>query len=220
MNVHSVTGSPDRASVPDDRVPTDPQGKEGQILQAAVRVFAEHGYHGSSMAAVAREAGVATGTIYLYFERKQDLLITLFDHHLGGYIQRSRPALLKAEAGVPRLRKLVEQHLGFFAENRALASVFLVHAREPDPTLAEGISPIVSGYFDVISEVIEAGVVCGTFDAGLDARLARHVFFGAVDEVVTDWARRERHHPLMSVLDPLATMLARGFGATLPGEVS
>ncbi len=188
-------------------------GKEDRILSAAVRVFAEHGYHGSSMAQVATEAGVATGTIYLYFARKQDLLITLFQRHLGGYIERSRPALLAESAGVPRLQRLVAQHLGFFAEDRALASVFQIHAREPDPILRAGIQPTVAAYFEVIGDVIRAGRDCGAFDESLDDRLGRHVFFGALDEVVTGWVRSKRVYPLMSVHASLAAMLARGFGA-------
>lgn len=195
-------------------------GKEDRILEAAVRVFAENGYHDSSMAVVAREAGVATGTIYLYFERKQDVLITLFQRHLGAYLERCRPALADVEAGVPRLRLLAEMHLAFFAEDRALASVFQIHAREPDPILADGIRPTVGAYFDLIAEVIQAGVACGAFLPDLDVRLARHVFFGALDEIVTDWIRPRRPHPLMSALDPVATMLARGFGATVPGDLS
>lgn len=194
--------------------------KEERILRAAVRVFAKNGYHGSTMAVVAQEAEVATGTIYLYFARKQDLLITLFQRHLGDYLERSKPGLAESDAGVPRLHLLTQMHLAFFAEDRALASVFQIHAREPDPVLADGIRPSVAAYFDVIAEVIEGGVACGAFRSDLDVRLARHVFFGALDEVVTGWVRSTHAYSLMSVLDPLADMLARGFGAALPGDPS
>ncbi len=196
----------------------DPNGKEARILRAAVRVFSEHGYHGSSMAAVARDAQVATGTIYLYFARKQDLLITLFQRHLGGYIERCRPALAEAEPGVARLRLLVEMHLAYFAEDRALANVFQIHAREPDPVLAEGIRPTVADYFDVIAEVIQAGVTAGAFRLDLDVRIARPMFFGTLDEVVTGWVRSKRAFPLMTALAPLASMLARAFGAAQSGQ--
>ncbi|HEX9886058.1 MAG TPA: TetR/AcrR family transcriptional regulator [Longimicrobiales bacterium] len=213
MNVHSGSPTAPPARSP-DAPPTPPApDKEDRILQAAVRVFAEHGYYRSNMATVAREAGVATGTIYLYFERKQDLLITLFQRHLGGYIERCRPALEEAAAGAPRLRLLTELHLAFFAEDRDLATVFLIHARDPDPALAEGIGPAVAAYFDVITEVIESGMTCGAFREDLDVRLSRQVFFGALDEVVTGWVRSQRERPLMSALEPVAAMLARGFGA-------
>jgi TetR/AcrR family fatty acid metabolism transcriptional regulator len=197
-----------------------PKGKEELILDAAVRVFARSGYHGSSMASVAQEAGVAAGTIYLYFERKQDLLITLFQRDLGGYIESCRPALAEAQPGVPRLRMLVSTHLAFFAEDRERASVFQIHGREPDPVLSEGIRPTVAAYFEVIAEVMAAGVEAGAFDPSLDVRVARHVFFGAVDEVVTGWLRAKHPYPLMTVLDPLAAMLARAVGATAPGDSS
>lgn len=194
--------------------------KEARILAAAVRVFARRGYHGSSMAVVAREAEVATGTIYLYFERKQDLLVTLFQRHLNDYLRASRPLLQAEEPGVPRLRRLAEQHLAFFAGDRELATVFQIHVREPDPVLADGIRPSVAAYFDVISDVVTAGVEAGAFAPDLDVRLARQVFFGALDEVVTGWLRAKRPFSLMSALDPVAAMLARGFGAQLPGGPS
>ena len=194
--------------------------KEARILAAAVRVFAERGYHGSSMAVVAREAGVATGTTYLYFDRKQDLLVTLFQRHLTEYMARCAPGLAAEDPGVPRLRRLAEQHLAFFAEDRQLAKVFQLHIREPDPLLADGIRPSVAAYFDLIGDVIQTGVDSGDFAGELDVRLARQVFFGALDEIVTGWLRAKRPYALMSALDPVATMLARGFGATLPGDPS
>ena len=192
--------------------------KEARILGAAVRVFARRGYHDSSMAVVAKEAGVATGTIYLYFEKKQDLLVTLFQRHLTEYMARCEPALASETPGVPRLRRLAEHHLAFFANDRELATVFQIHIREPDPLLAEGIRPTVAAYFDLIGGVIAAGVEAGAFSSDLDVRLARQVFFGALDEIVTGWIRSKRSYDLMSVLDPVATMLARGFGADVAGD--
>jgi AcrR family transcriptional regulator len=175
MNERSFSDLEQTAAMTHVTPDMEANGKEDRILRAAVQVFAEHGYHGSTMAMVAQQAEVATGTIYLYFVRKQDLLITLFQRHLGEYLERSKPALADAEDGVPRLRLLTQTHLAFFAEDRA---------------------------------------------RDLDVRVARHVFFGAVDEVVTGWVRSKRDHPLMSALDPLATMLARAFGAALPGAPS
>ena len=192
-------------------------GKEERILRAAVLVFAQHGYHGSSMAQVADEAGVATGTIYLYFRRKQDLLITLFQRDLGGYIERCKPALLDEPVGVPRLRRMVAMHLEFFTEDRALAGVFQIHAREPDPVLREGIQPTVAEYFKLITDVVQEGVDHGDFARDLDVRLARDMFFGALDEVVTRWVHVTTPFSLMSAHDPLATMLARAFGAPPAG---
>jgi TetR/AcrR family fatty acid metabolism transcriptional regulator len=197
---------------------TDTRDKETRILDAAVRVFAEHGYHGSTMAALAREAGVATGTTYLYFRRKQDVLVTLFQRHLADHLARCRLALAAAEPGVPRLRVLAERHLAFFADDRALAAVFQIHLRDPDPVLAEGIRPSLAEYFDLIGEVLADGVDAGSFDPALDVGLARRVFFGALDEVVTGWLRSRRDYSLMTALGPVATMLARAFGAEPSGD--
>lgn len=194
--------------------------KDERILEAAVRVFAERGYHGSTMAEVARAADVATGTIYLYFERKQDLLIELFRRHLAAYIESAVPAIRAQGPGPGQLRAVAASHLGFFDEDRDRAAVFQVHAREPDPVLAEGIRPTVARYFEVIADVIRAGVDAGAFRSDLDVRLARQVFFGALDEVVTGWLRSSRSYSLMSVLDPVSEMLIRAFAASEAGDPS
>lgn len=216
----AVARDPDQEARPERGRTRIARDKEARILAAAVRVFARTGYHGSTMAAVAAEAGVATGTIYLYFERKQDLLVSLFQRHLSDYMERCRPLLAAADSGVARLRLLAELHLAFFAEDRELATVFQIHIREPDPILAEGIRPSVAEYFDLIAEVILDGVRAGAFERHLDVRLARQVFFGALDEIVTGWLRSKRGYALMSTLAPVVDMLARGFGANTSGDSS
>ena len=186
--------------------------KERLILEAAVRVFAETGYHGSSIADIATAAGVATGTIYLYFKRKEDLLVSMFQRYLGGYLARSSPLLQAEPAGGARLRKLIELHLHFFETDRALASVFQIHLREPNETIRDGIRPTLLEYFDQIEGVIVSGAAAGEFADDLDPKLARRVLFGGLDEVVTSWLVSKRDYPLMSVLDPLYRMLAGALG--------
>ena len=67
--------------------------KRQRILDAALKVFAERGYYNAKVAEVARQAGVADGTIYLYFENKDDLLINLFEDRMDFLIRRLREDL-------------------------------------------------------------------------------------------------------------------------------
>src|SRR4051794_14081424 len=59
-----------------------------QIIDAAVVVIAEHGYHQAQVSKIAKQAGVADGTIYLYFKNKEDILISLFEEKMGTYIEK------------------------------------------------------------------------------------------------------------------------------------
>lgn len=204
MSVHSVQPMTDT---------NQPNGKERRILDAAVEVFGRKGYHASTVADVAAEAGVAAGTIYLYFARKEEILISLFKRHLGGYMDACEPALAAEAAGEPRLRKLLEQHFEHFEPNRSLAKVLMVHAREVNPTIQKGIRALQRRYFAIIESVLEAGRTAGAFASDLDVRFARRFLFGALEEVVANWVYSKRGYSLTSRLEPFHRMTVRALGA-------
>ncbi len=198
--------------------------KRAAILEVAKAEFAHRGYHGCSIADIARRAEVAAGTIYLYFGKKEDLLVGLFRKYLGGFLTEARPALAEVPAGGKRLRRLIELQFGFFEKDPELARVIQVYLRERNPYIRDGVRPTLLDYFGLLHEMLESGVACGAFDSSLDIRLARKVLFGALDEVVTSWVLSERRYSLFSLVDPLCRMLLRTLGgaapASQPGEES
>ena len=110
---------------------------EGRILAAAVSVFGARGFHETTVSHIAREAGVATGTIYNYFRQKEDLLVEVFRRYIKRYLRRQSAALKSTALGEDRLHRFVEIHLAIFERDRALARVFHVHWREVRPETAE-----------------------------------------------------------------------------------
>jgi AcrR family transcriptional regulator len=104
--------------------------KRRRILQAAVKVFARKGYFAARVAEIARRAGVADGTIYLYFRGKEDILVSLFDELMAEHVERARAEMQAVEDAPSRLRLIAEHHLRALGADRDLAVVFQVELRQ------------------------------------------------------------------------------------------
>src|SRR5688500_11105846 len=103
--------------------------KHEAILRAGVKVFAEKGYFNSKVADIARGAGIADGTVYLYFKSKDEILHSIFDQAMAKFIAEGREELSKIESPTDRLRKVAELHLRRLGDDRDLAIVFQVELR-------------------------------------------------------------------------------------------
>src|SRR5207302_3330873 len=104
--------------------------KRGRILEAAVKVFAERGFHTATVAEIARAAGVADGTIYLYFKSKDDLLLRLFDEKMTSLLEEARADLERESGAAGKLRRFIQLHLALVERNPELASVLIVELRQ------------------------------------------------------------------------------------------
>src|SRR5436190_12719396 len=113
------------------------QDKRARILEAAVRVFADRGFFNATVAEIARAAGVADGTIYLYFKGKDDLLLRLFDEKMAELHQSARAALDEEQGAPARLRRFIQHHLQAVEKNPELAAVLIVELRQSAQELRE-----------------------------------------------------------------------------------
>jgi TetR/AcrR family fatty acid metabolism transcriptional regulator len=175
--------------------------REASILAAATRVFAAQGYHGARVSEVAREAGVADGTIYLYFRSKRDLLVGLFEQGFDQFLAGLDAALA---ASSPALPALCAYHLGYLGARYDLAVVTQVEMRHSDPDLREAIGRIVRPYFDRIESVVQP--------CDCDVKVARRMVFGTLDEHVTAWVRSGGRFDLAALAPQVARLLTRGLG--------
>lgn len=190
--------------------------KRERILDAAVKVFARNGYYNAKVSEVAREAGVADGTIYLYFKNKDDLLISAFEDRMTWVNERLRSELSLVEGdAVAKLRRTIELHVALALEERELAEFITVELRQSSKFIKEYKNQKFSQYLRILDEVLKEGQVEGLIRTDIDTHVVSRALFGACDEVLLSMVLRKEipEELLMSRVDELAELFIGGLRA-------
>jgi TetR/AcrR family transcriptional regulator, fatty acid metabolism regulator protein len=159
--------------------------KRTLILDAAIRVFAEHGYHGARVGDIAEDAGVAHGLLYHYFASKDDVLRTIFVENWGELIGRFRAVEEADEPAPEKLEGIAKILLRTWRNDPALVTVMVREVARSQQLQAQVDD--VREAFAIVQRVIEEGQAEGAFRADVDARLASWIFYGGLEEVLTGW---------------------------------
>ncbi|WP_121639503.1 TetR/AcrR family transcriptional regulator [Virgibacillus sp. Bac330] len=184
--------------------------KYNQIIEAAVKVIAENGYHASQVSKIAKQAGVADGTIYLYFKNKEDILISVFEEKMGQFITHITDAIQKKENANEKLYELIKLHFRQLSEDHHLAIVTQLELRQSNPSLRLQINNVLKPYLNVIDTVITEGMEEKVFRKNLNLRLVRQMIFGTLDETVTNWVMKDRKYNLVDLATEVHTLLTEG----------
>ena len=194
----------------------DPE-KPQQIIEAAVRVFARKGYFNSRVSDIAHEAGIAAGTIYLYFDTKEDILITMFREKMAAFVETVRKAIAQDHDAVAKLRRLIRLHFQILQDNPELAEVVQVELRQGQKLFRGAASQEIAAYFALIGSVFEEGAAAGRFSSGLPVKVATKMLFGAMDQMATSWVLGKRGYHLVDTADTVADVFLRGVAAVRGG---
>ncbi|MFB5662932.1 TetR/AcrR family transcriptional regulator [Alteribacillus sp. HJP-4] len=187
--------------------------KYDQIIEAAVTVIAVNGYHHAQVSKIAKQAGVADGTIYLYFNNKEDILISLFEEKMGVFVEKIREKLKHAATMEEQLQVLVTMHFKQLAADKELAVVTQLELRQSNSSLRQRINEVLKDYLTLMEEIILTGKRENIFSEELNEKLARQMIFGTLDEVVTNWVMKDCKYDLEALSQPVHDMLLHGFGA-------
>ena len=184
--------------------------KYQRILDAAVSVFAEKGFHSARVSDVANRASVADGTIYLYFRNKEELLMTAIHTAFDAFMIRARSELDAIASPSGKLRRLARLHLEALGSNHDLAVVLQMELRQSARFLAPFSHKQMVEYFGLVRAAIRDGQAQGIFRPELREKIAANCFFGALDEMVTSWVLDETHYQLSDVADAVADIILLG----------
>ena len=184
--------------------------KRERILRAAIDVFAQNGYFNAKVAEIAKAAGVADGTIYLYFDGKEDLLITIFREHTRNYLQSLERELMPIRRYEDRLRTMIRHHLEALGRDRALAVVSQVELRHSLKFMSRLTHEEVTDYLKIIRKIVEDGQKEGTFRRNLHPQLVAKSIFGILDEMVTSWILSDKEYNLADQAEQIADLVLTG----------
>ena len=186
--------------------------KYDRILEAAVKVFAEQGFFQSTVSQIAREAGVADGTIYLYFKNKEDILVQFFSYKTRQVFARFREEVDSADNAVDKLRNLIRRHLEEFQNDRNMAIVYRAETHQNSRLVEEQIKEMSKMYLDIVSEIVEQGQEEGVIRRDLYLSLVKRFILGGIDEVISTWIHADGKYDLVTMADPLVDLFIRGIG--------
>lgn len=184
-----------------------------QIIDAAVVVIAENGFHQAQVSKIAKEAGVADGTIYLYFKSKEDILISVFREKLAIFIENMDELMQTEMSANERLKKWIENHFRVLYENRHLAIVTQLELRQSNKDLRYKINDALKEYLALLDSILKEGIDSGEFTSSVDLRLVRQMIFGTIDETITSWVMNEQKYDLLKLAPEVHKLIMKGMQA-------
>lgn len=186
--------------------------KRARILDAAERTFARRGFFHARVAEIAREAGVADGTIYLYFKNKDDLLISLFESRMER-VTAELAAILERVGPRPadRLTAIFDSYAQLVVAHPELAEVLTVELRQSAKFMKEYQNPRFGDFLKMLAGVISDGQEAEVFDRSLPAPIAARAIFGMLDELALAWLlSRGEKFDIVRAAASLGALVLRG----------
>jgi TetR/AcrR family fatty acid metabolism transcriptional regulator len=180
----------------------DKRDKRERILAAAERIFARHGFFAAKVSDVAKEAGVADGTIYLYFKNKDDLLISLFERRMQQVNEALRAAVDKVKTPREQLRALVKEYLQLVHDEPTAAEVLTIELRQSSKFMKEYENPAFADFLRLLGGIIAAAQESGELDGAIPAHVAARMIFGILDELALAWVLAKQPLPAASGARP------------------
>ena len=172
-------------------------------------MFAEHGFYKATISQIAARAGVADGTLYLYFKNKDDILYQYLSFKIGLVFEKMNAAVAKGTDAESKLRNLIRCHLEEFQRDQNMAIVFQSEVRYLRDIKSQ-VKDISKTYFDLLSDIIEQGQIEGSMRQDLFVGLVKRFILGAVEGVISTWVNAHCRYDLGSMADPLVDLYMAG----------
>ncbi len=189
--------------------------KREKIINAAAKFFGEKGYHNTTTSEIAEAAGVAAGTIYIYFTSKEELIVAVFEEFLGRHMERLQAGVESVDGPIARIRRLMTLGLELMENNPESAKIFLSQLRQSTTMIKTVAKRSSRAYKDIIEAVLTDGVAKGVFRE-MDTGHVASMLFGAYQMTVLDWVASDSSYPLADKAKELSDFVLIGLACDVP----
>lgn len=185
-----------------------------------MKIFALRGFYQSTISQIAKEAGVADGTIYLYFKNKDDIMVQFFTYKTRQVFNNFREEVQRADNAVDKLRNLIQRQLTEFQRDQNMALVYQSAQLQCKDLIDDQIMEISKMYLGIIAEIIEQGQEEGCIRKDIYTGLVKRVIPGAIDAVINTWLHAGGNYDLVSMTEPLMDLFIRGIGSPVENNIN
>jgi TetR/AcrR family transcriptional regulator, fatty acid metabolism regulator protein len=186
-----------------------------RLLDAALEVFTEHGYNDTAIDEIARASETSKGGLYFHFPSKQALFLALLDEASEALLRRVESAMATEADPLERGDAALREVLHAFGSHRLLARLLLVEALGAGKEFTTKLNDLHAGFSALIADCLDDAVVVGQIPP-IDAHLAAHAWYGAVNQVVLRWLLTGEPRQLEETYPALRSLLL--FGVTGASE--
>jgi AcrR family transcriptional regulator len=182
-----------------------------KILQAALQVFAEKGYHRALVDDIVRASQTSKGAVYHHFPNKEALFLALVDEFAGRLARAVGDAIAGAQGALGKVEAALTAGLQTFARHRQLAHLLLLESVSLGPAYQAKRLEVHDRFAALIDANLAAAVAEGSIPK-VDTRVATLAWLGALNEVVVQWLCRGEPDLLQEAVPALAPLLLRSIG--------
>ncbi len=192
--------------------------KHRKIIKASTKVFAKKGFFNARISDIAKEAKVADGTIYLYFNNKFDILLSVFDQEIGRLVDQVTTLLEKEDDPRKMLEIFIRKHLAEMKRNRNLAEVIQIELRQTNKLIKDYRNNQFSEYLNILSAIIKKGQQEKIFRQDIMPGIAKRAIFGGLDEISRIWSLKlETNYTVDEAAKQVSDIFQLGILAPSPG---
>jgi len=161
--------------------------KYRKIIAAATKIFSQKGFFKAKVSEIAKEAGIADGTVYIYFKHKDDILISLFEEKMQEVLDNMKGQIDQETDPLKKIERFALVHLQLIEDHKDIAEIIQVELRQSSMFMKNYHNTKFLEYLNIISSIIQEGKEKGVIREDVMPGIAKRAFFGALDEMSRFW---------------------------------